>query len=213
MKRIIGVVAIGVAALSVGCSEEGDEYKPAAEQHALEAEKAEEAMAKDPSFEATSEAKSHDAHHDEVAGSKPVKARGRAQEAKSNEVAEHGDDHGSAMQAAEKPHAKKQVARHGSVVEKKVSHHASGEAPAGTRFVVQIGAFKEKTNAENIYAKLKEEGFPVVMRALNHAKSGLLFVVHLSPFATRNEADEWQGKFEQKTGMKTQIITRMPASK
>lgn len=65
-------------------------------------------------------------------------------------------------------------------------------APHVSLWVVQMGAFKVKENAEKLTVKLKAGGFPVVMRSMNHSKNGEIYLVHLEPTPNKTEAEKWQ---------------------
>ena len=72
------------------------------------------------------------------------------------------------------------------------THHAVAHADHGSQrvYTVQLGAFKVKENAEKLTAKLKTEGFPVMM--VNKEDQKGLFIVHLEPTPNKNEAEKWQ---------------------
>lgn len=90
---------------------------------------------------------------------------------------------------------------------KEPAHHAAVTPHDAGLWVVQLGAFKVKTNAEKLTSKLKDGGFPVVMRSMNHSKNGELFLVHLEPTPNRNEAEKWQSDLKLKSFDST-IISR-----
>lgn len=66
-------------------------------------------------------------------------------------------------------------------------------------YTVQLGAFKVKENAEKLTAKLKGDGYPVLMRPINHSKNGELFLVQLEPTPNKNEAAKWQSDLKLKS--------------
>lgn len=73
-----------------------------------------------------------------------------------------------------------------------VKHH---ETAAGQRtWTVQLGAFKVKENAQKLTAKLKEGGFPVMMRSKDD-----LYLVHLEPTPNKEEAQKWQTDLKLKS--------------
>lgn len=91
----------------------------------------------------------------------------------------------------------------------------SKRRPASVRssvYVVQVGAFKVKENAEKLQAKLKESGFPVEMRSVEHSKNGLLHLVRLAPTVNKAEAETMYDELKSKDAEMSAQILRMPAS-
>jgi cell division protein FtsN len=66
-------------------------------------------------------------------------------------------------------------------------------------WTVQLGAFKVKENAERLTAKIKGEGFPVLMVGKEGSKSGELYLVHLEPTPNKSEAQKWQTDLKLKS--------------
>lgn len=94
------------------------------------------------------------------------------------------------------------------------SAHSSGRAPAsaaGGVFVVQIGAFKMKENAEKLQAKLKEAGYPVELHSIEHSKNGLLHLVRFAPTQNRSDAETLQRDLATKQEMHAQLLA-LPAA-
>jgi cell division protein FtsN len=73
-------------------------------------------------------------------------------------------------------------------------------------YVVQIGAFRVKENAERYYRKLQEEGFPVILQTLNHSTQGSLYLVRMQPTADRVQADSWASELMTKASIASQMI-------
>jgi cell division septation protein DedD len=74
-------------------------------------------------------------------------------------------------------------------------------------YVVQFGAFKVKENAEKYLAKLKGDGFPVMMKPLHHSKNGDMFVVRLEPTPNRAEAEQIMAKAQKERSLPGQLIS------
>jgi cell division septation protein DedD len=55
-------------------------------------------------------------------------------------------------------------------------------------YVIQVGSFKEKQNAEELRQDLVKRGYDVVIKPRNHPKLGPLFVVQLEPVAEESKA-------------------------
>lgn len=90
---------------------------------------------------------------------------------------------------------------------RKPASNASGDVG----YVVHVGAFRVKDNAERLLSRLQADGFPAALRHINHSKNGELYVVHLTPVKTRDAALELQGAVEKKMSASTQVV-RQPAS-
>lgn len=82
----------------------------------------------------------------------------------------------------------------------------------GGVYIVQVGAFKVKENAERLHEKLKSSGFPVELRTIEHSKNGTLHLVRFRPSENKSDAEakaqELKSKFAE---LETQIL-RLPAS-
>ena len=65
-------------------------------------------------------------------------------------------------------------------------------------YTVQLGAFKVKENATKLALKLKQDGFPAIMRPSVKA-AGELYLVHLEPTPNKTEAEKWQTDLKEKS--------------
>jgi cell division septation protein DedD len=106
--------------------------------------------------------------------------------------------------ATPKAKAKTKTAEHKAVVEKREpasAHETKHKASASSErvYTVQLGAFRVKENAEKLTAKLKGEGFPVMMIGKEGSKSGELYLVHLEPTPNKTEAEKWQTDLKLKS--------------
>jgi cell division septation protein DedD len=89
--------------------------------------------------------------------------------------------------------------------------HENKRKPASAAakvWTVQLGAFKVKENAAKLTAKLKTDGFPAMMREMNHSKNGELYVVHLEPTPNKSEAEKWQTDLKLKAFDSTLTMKR-----
>ncbi|SMC27398.1 Sporulation related domain-containing protein [Desulfacinum hydrothermale DSM 13146] len=59
---------------------------------------------------------------------------------------------------------------------------------AQTGYVVQVGAFKRKANADKLSRRLKAKGFSVHVTRFKHKSLGWLYLVRLRPMASQAEA-------------------------
>jgi cell division septation protein DedD len=79
-------------------------------------------------------------------------------------------------------------------------HHAVAQTGSNQKvWTVQLGAFKVKENAEKLAAKLKGDGFPVLMLGKDQSKGGELYLVHLEPTPNKSEAEKWQTDLKLKS--------------
>lgn len=79
-------------------------------------------------------------------------------------------------------------------------------ASAGGTYVVQVGAFKVKENAEKLHALLKEAGYAVDLQTISHSKNGLLHLVRIAPIGNRAEAETMVEDLSAKHELKAQIL-------
>lgn len=89
---------------------------------------------------------------------------------------------------------------------KVVSEVSRKPAAAGGVFVVQVGAFRVKENAEKLHAKLLSAGFKVDLKTIEHSKNGLLHVVRFEGTQDRAEAETKVLELRTKQEMSAQIL-------
>jgi cell division septation protein DedD len=211
MKKstVIAVVAMGVLPFYACSNSEQSAYmdRPSIEANALEAEQAEQEFAE----LAAKEAAGGDTH-----ASQKVKREVAAEKAHGKTDAKKAGKREAKKDA--KPEAKA-VAKHDTVKieKKKESHppeHTGRKVASVTQtgsssavWVVQLGAFRVKENAEKLTQKLKTGGYPVIMQPLNHSKNGQLYVVALEPTPNKAEAKKWQSDLKAKS-YETNIVFR-----
>lgn len=92
----------------------------------------------------------------------------------------------ASTQAVSKPEKKSTAA----ATEKKQSVSKKG-------WVIQVGAFSQKSNADNLLKKLTKSGMKVYIE-----KGKKLYHVRIGPFSSKSKAQQQQNKVEKKTGQK-----------
>lgn len=105
---------------------------------------------------------------------------------------------------------------HDKPTPKKVAHaetkpRARKPASAGGVFVVQVGAFKVKENAERLHQKLSSAGYQVETQMIEHSKNGTLHLVRFHPTSNRAEAQTMIEDLQTKHNLQAQIVT-VPAT-
>lgn len=121
----------------------------------------------------------------------------------------------SEAEAAEEKLAAEQASTHSKThhvaqaIHKKEGHeaHRRPASVAGGVYVVQVGAFKIKENAEKLQEKLNSAGYHVEMQTMNHSRNGLLHLVRSLPTANRAEAETMLEDLHAKHDMQAQIVT------
>lgn len=184
------------------------------------------AVAKHETPKADKRKPAHETSHEPVKAEKVAKAEIKSEKKSEKKLEKksehHGDDHAVAAhkpepKSAHKPESK--AVAHAAPA--KVETHAKTETHATTRkvasvpqtgsassvWVVQLGAFRIKENAEKLTATLKTNGYPVLMRPMNHSKNGQLFVVSLEPTPNKAEAQKWQQELKTKS-FDTNLVLR-----
>ena len=96
-------------------------------------------------------------------------------------------------------------AKKSAVVSTKTAKSAH-RAPAENVYVVQIGAFRVKQNAEKLNEKLKGAGFAVELQQIQHSSNGQLFLVRLNPTADRQAAEEMRKNLKAKIDIDSMIL-------
>ena len=57
-------------------------------------------------------------------------------------------------------------------------------------YIVQIGAFTKRENAEKLHEQLRAKNYPVILKELQHEKFGPMFLVRLEPTTQKDEAQK-----------------------
>ena len=107
---------------------------------------------------------------------------------------------------AKKPEAQPKQEKPKAHVAEAKAKPARKPASAGGVFVVQIGAFKVKENAEKLQSKLQGAGYNVQMQSIEHSKNGLLHLVRFAPTDNRAEAETMIEDLKAKQDMQAQIL-------
>jgi len=80
----------------------------------------------------------------------------------------------------------------------------------GTKYIVQIGSFSQKKNADSIQQDLLKRGYQVTVRITDHAKFGRLYVVQLSPVYDSNKAEALLAKVRKEANVNPMMV-KIPA--
>jgi cell division septation protein DedD len=96
------------------------------------------------------------------------------------------------------------VSKEKSATDKTPRHPANA---AGGVYVVQVGAFKNKENAEKLQEKLKAAGYPVEMHTVDHSKNGVLHLVRFLPTANRADAETTIEQLQASQNLHAQIVS------
>lgn len=84
---------------------------------------------------------------------------------------------------------------------------ASASAGAGaTKYVVQIGSFSQRENADGIQQQLLKKGYEVMVRTITHEKFGRLYIVQLAPVYDANKAQSLVSKVKQEANVQPMVI-------
>lgn len=83
-------------------------------------------------------------------------------------------------------------------------------ATHGTRYIVQIGSFTQRQNADNIQQSLLQKGYEVVVRTINHAKFGKLYVVQLASVNDARKAESLMASVRKEANVKPMLV-KVPA--
>jgi cell division septation protein DedD len=90
------------------------------------------------------------------------------------------------------PAGAKPVATPGAVTQKPAGATARVATPAGSGWLVQVGAFGTRANADNLVQRLLAKGYSAVV-----VPGGSLFRVRVGPYAERAEADRAAARLRQ----------------
>ncbi len=77
-------------------------------------------------------------------------------------------------------------------------------------YIVQVGSFLDKENAEGVRKKLEKKGYNSVVKPFNHPSKGSIYVVQLSPVEDGKEASSLLTRIEGEEKLKPLII-KVPA--
>jgi cell division protein FtsN len=225
MKKsaVIALFAFAMLPFSA-CSSNSDQAaymtSSTAEENAREAEQAEQEFAqlasKEEETPKSRKAEKHGKHEEKVTEHKAEKKTKTAEKKTEHKTVEHKAEHKTEHKTVEHKaeHKTEHKAEHKTAEHKAVEHktehktehrepasaHPTKHAADGQRvYTVQLGAFRVKENAEKLTAKLKGEGFPVMMVGKEGSKSGELYLVHLEPTPNKSEAAKWQSDLKLKS--------------
>lgn len=112
--------------------------------------------------------------------------------------------------AAEAEAAEAELARQETKPKSAAKRKKDARRPASKEtkniYVVQLGAFKVRENAERFQQSLKETGLPVMLKELNHSKNGPMFVVRIEPTPNKTEAQSMLATLREKKAITGHIL-------
>lgn len=79
-----------------------------------------------------------------------------------------------------------------------------------TRYIVQIGSFSQKKNADSMHQSLTKKGYEVIIRTVDHAKFGKLYVVQLQALTDPLKAESLLAKVKKDANVKPMMV-KVPA--
>lgn len=79
-------------------------------------------------------------------------------------------------------------------------------------YIVQVGSFLVKENAESLQRQLKEKGYEVVLKSFNHQVLGPIHVVQLKPVNNASKASTLVSQVESEGQQVKPIIIKVPAN-
>ncbi|MBI5379032.1 MAG: SPOR domain-containing protein [Nitrospirae bacterium] len=100
--------------------------------------------------------------------------------------------------------AKKETEKTKTKVAKK---EQPAKEPAGKRFSVQVGAFKERRDAEQLLLSLKDKGYSARLDVAELPGKGTWFRVRVGKFADRSEADQLVTKLQDQEKRPAIVVT------
>ncbi len=75
-------------------------------------------------------------------------------------------------------------------------------------YIVQVGSYKMKENADQVLAKIKAEGLPVAMKTSTTPSGVELYVVRFEPTPSKSEAESFKSKAKDLVGAEAAILSR-----
>ncbi|MHC1741641.1 MAG: tetratricopeptide repeat protein [Syntrophobacteraceae bacterium] len=79
------------------------------------------------------------------------------------------------------------------------------------KYIVQVGSFLEKENAEKLRKKLASEGYDALVRPFSHQSLGKIFVVQLKPVEDATRANTLMAEVEKLAQIKP-IVIKVPVN-
>lgn len=79
-------------------------------------------------------------------------------------------------------------------------------ASSATKYVVQIGSFSQRENADGIQQQLLKKGYEVMVRTVTHEKFGRLYIVQLAPVSDAGKAQSLVSKVKQEANVQPMVI-------
>lgn len=120
----------------------------------------------------------------------------------------HGDTKASKKKAGKAASTKTAKTASTKTTKSKAKAERTPASAASSVYVVHVGAFRVKENAERMFEKVKGAGFPSTMRQMNHSKNGDLYVVALEPTPNKTEAETWMNDLKSKVAIQSHMVKR-----
>lgn len=83
---------------------------------------------------------------------------------------------------------------------------AKPSPPGTTKYVVQIGSFSQRENADGIQQQLLKKGYEVMVKTITHEKFGRLYIVQLAPVYDTNKAQSLASKVKLEANVQPMVI-------
>jgi cell division septation protein DedD len=199
----ISLFALGLVVLSSGCQGGDQSVVASADSQDSRTESTSERVeALDRALGRSAEQKAgvEDETYAESKGQSQVRAKQKAKESKS--TAKPKREIASTAAAALKTGADRPTQ-----ADLKKANAKAAKLDGERVYIVQIGAFRDKGNAEGLAERLKDLGFPVLVRPQPNKKLGDLHLVRLEPTPNRAEANDMV-EVLKKNGFESQVIER-----
>ena len=105
-----------------------------------------------------------------------------------------------------KPSSKKSPVRNAKAEDR--SPAAATVSRRETAYVVQVGSYKMKDNAERVHAKIKAEGLPVTIKSKTAPSGDEMYLVRFEPTPSQKEAESFKSKAKEIVGADAAILNR-----
>jgi cell division protein FtsN len=114
---------------------------------------------------------------------------------------------GTVKKEAEKTKTPSTAGRQVAKKEQPAKEPPAAGKPSGKRFTVQVGAFKERRDAEQLLLSLKDKGYSARLDVAEISGKGTWFRVRVGKFANRAEADHLVTKLQDQEKRPAIVVT------
>jgi tetratricopeptide (TPR) repeat protein len=149
--------------------------------------------------------------HLEVVNTQDLQRQGTPSGSAQSSPAASGTQERSASLGGQKTPATPALAR---PTESKPQAEAPAPPPPGTHwtYIVQVGSFLDKENAEELKQKLKSRGFDVSVKPLQHQVLGQVYIVQFNPVDDEAKASTLMAQVGGNGEQVKPILIKIPAS-